>query len=261
MEANDILIVTVLNTTIIGSSIWAAYDSSKIGLCRYKTGISYRPWILFLLMIIFWYVSLPWYLIVRHKIKHGQVPLIDLADQRENKQGLRSARGKFSISALGLGIVIFFLIELIQPEPERLALWPQWILWSTIILSLLAFFAIIFGAFFTLYIIASAWRKKDVDKYISVTPTNYRRIAIRAIEECKEPMVWMDSLLVEGFSEDGPLVQGKIRNCIDFLIKDGNEEVLGFHDHPNEMWITEKYRSVAEYCQKEEWLKIGHKPI
>ena len=61
---------------------------------------------------------------------------------------------------------------------------------------------------------------------------------------------------VVDFSETGLLVQKMIRGCIDFLIKDGEEEVLGFHDHPNQMWVAEKYKHIAKYCSEKGWLKI-----
>jgi hypothetical protein len=103
------------------------------------------------------------------------------------------------------------------------------------------------------------WFKKkteDEDKLIGVRPKNYRSIALYAIENCKEPIVWMENAKVCDYSENGILVQKRIRECVNFLIMDGNEQVLGFHDHPDEMWISEKYRHIAEHCANEGWLKI-----
>ena len=100
------------------------------------------------------------------------------------------------------------------------------------------------------------WKKTQKEISISVTPTNYRRIALRAIEECSNPVVWMDSACVDDFSENGPLVQKQIRQCIDFVIKDGDSIVLSFHDHPNEMLISAKYRSLADHCHENGWLKL-----
>jgi hypothetical protein len=57
---------------ILGTSIWAAIDSSKIKLKRYKSGISYEPVELFLYLLLLWIVAFPWYLSVRYKILHGQ---------------------------------------------------------------------------------------------------------------------------------------------------------------------------------------------
>lgn len=101
--------------------------------------------------------------------------------------------------------------------------------------------------------------KQKTEKFsrISVRPKNYRRIALYAIENCQKPVVLMDSVRVDDFSEHGPLVQKQIRASMDFVIMDDSNEVLGFHDHPDEMWIAEKYRSIAIYCQNQEWLKIS----
>lgn len=99
-------------------------------------------------------------------------------------------------------------------------------------------------------------KRKQIKNLIAVRPKNYRRIVLYAIEKCKEPNVWMDANHVKDFSEDGPLVQSQIGMCIDFLIRDGSEDVLGFHDHPDQMWVTENYRYIAEHCDNEGWLKI-----
>ena len=91
---------------------------------------------------------------------------------------------------------------------------------------------------------------------IGVRPKNYRRIALHAIEECQDPIVLMNGVRVHDFSEHGLLVQKEIRACLNFVIRNGREDVLGFHDHPDEMWVAEKYRRVAKYCCQQGWLKI-----
>ena len=53
------------------TAVWAAIDSSKIHLKRYKSGISYGPVVLFLGFLLLWIVAFPWYLIVRRKILTG----------------------------------------------------------------------------------------------------------------------------------------------------------------------------------------------
>jgi hypothetical protein len=60
---------------VIGTAIWVAIDSSKIQLKRYKSGISYGPVVLFICFLLLWVVALPWYLIVRYKIKTGTAVL------------------------------------------------------------------------------------------------------------------------------------------------------------------------------------------
>ena len=64
------LLVTPIPVVLV-SAIWAAYDSSKIELSRYRTGISYSPVVLFLAILFLWIVGFPWYLVVRSKIKAG----------------------------------------------------------------------------------------------------------------------------------------------------------------------------------------------
>jgi len=62
---------------VLGTAIWAAIDSSKIQLKRYKSGISYGPVVLFFGFLFLWIVAFPWYLIVRYKIKTGTATLKD----------------------------------------------------------------------------------------------------------------------------------------------------------------------------------------
>ena len=102
------------------------------------------------------------------------------------------------------------------------------------------------------------WRKKRVVGAgpIAVLPKNYRRISIKAIELATDPHVYMDKKEISDYSTDGKLTQKGIRPCIDFLITDGSTPILGFHDHPNEMWISEQYSELAKDCCKKGWLKI-----
>ena len=54
------------------------------------------------------------------------------------------------------------------------------------------------------------------------------------------------------------LVNGKegIRNLIIIAIIDGIKLIVGYHDHPNEMFITERHKDFAELCENKKWLKI-----
>lgn len=60
---------------VVGTAIWAAIDSSRIELRRYKSGIAYGPTILFLGVALLWIVGFPWYLVVRGRIKEGKQAL------------------------------------------------------------------------------------------------------------------------------------------------------------------------------------------
>jgi hypothetical protein len=62
---------------VLGTGIWAAVDSTKIQLKRYKSGISYGPVVIFICFVGLWIVAFPWYLIMRHKILTGTAVLKD----------------------------------------------------------------------------------------------------------------------------------------------------------------------------------------
>lgn len=100
------------------------------------------------------------------------------------------------------------------------------------------------------------WNQKGAFKLIPVLPKNYRSICLHAIEMASEPIVLLDKQVVTDFSEQGALTQKGIRGCINLEIRDGYVGILGFHDHPNEMWINENYHDFANYCENKGWLKI-----
>jgi len=66
----DLVLAMVVVTTL-----WAALDSRKIDLKRYKSGLSYRPVVLFIAVALLWIAGFPWYLHVRYRIKHGLAEL------------------------------------------------------------------------------------------------------------------------------------------------------------------------------------------
>ena len=59
---------SVMQIMILGTALWAAIDSSKIQLKRYKSGISYGPVVIFLCFLFLWIVAFPWYLIDRKSV-------------------------------------------------------------------------------------------------------------------------------------------------------------------------------------------------
>jgi len=93
-------------------------------------------------------------------------------------------------------------------------------------------------------------------KAVPVRPKNYRQIALYAVSRAASPVVLMNRKRVEDFSEAGPVTQKGIRGCRDFEILDGGASILGFHDHPDEMWVAESYVAIAEYCSAQGWMKI-----
>jgi hypothetical protein len=94
------------------------------------------------------------------------------------------------------------------------------------------------------------------DNLIPVLPKNYRRIALHAIQSAVEPVVLVNQKRVEDFSEAGPLTQRGIRALRNFEIRDGSRPILGFHDHPSEMWVCASHADVAQYCAMQGWLTI-----
>jgi hypothetical protein len=60
---------------IIGTALWAAFDSNKIRLKEYKSGLSYGPIVLFIAIGLLWLAGFPWYLHIRYKINHGLAEL------------------------------------------------------------------------------------------------------------------------------------------------------------------------------------------
>jgi hypothetical protein len=72
------------------TSLWAAIDSAKIKLNRYKLGcIACRPVVLFCLCALFWIFVFPWYLWARLKIKNGGVVLKEDAITDPEQQPIR----------------------------------------------------------------------------------------------------------------------------------------------------------------------------
>jgi len=92
---------------------------------------------------------------------------------------------------------------------------------------------------------------------IPVLPKNYRRIALFPIEASVRPAVLMDRHQIDDFSESGRASRKRgFVLAVVFEVRDGSTPILGFHDHPNQMWVAAGYRSLAEHCAAEGWLRI-----
>lgn len=65
-EGGTGLPVTIL--MVLGTALWAAFDSNRIDLRRYKSGVALGPAALFFGIALIWIVGFPWYLIVRSRI-------------------------------------------------------------------------------------------------------------------------------------------------------------------------------------------------
>jgi len=57
------------------SALWVAFDSSQVEITRYKTGVSYSPIVLFLLVCLLWIFAFPWYCYARQTITRGEAVL------------------------------------------------------------------------------------------------------------------------------------------------------------------------------------------
>ena len=64
----------VLLGLILGTALWAAWDSSKLGFSKYKGGNS--PVVVFLGVLAAWILVLPWYVTKRRSVKLGLVHLV-----------------------------------------------------------------------------------------------------------------------------------------------------------------------------------------
>lgn len=79
LYAVDVLLIAVTGhiwagyMVILGSTLWASIDASRIHLKRYRSGVS--PCAFFFLCLLLWIVGFPWYLWMRHKIKTGTAEL------------------------------------------------------------------------------------------------------------------------------------------------------------------------------------------
>jgi hypothetical protein len=73
VEAGTGLPLTVF--MVLGTALWAAVDSNRIGLRRYKSGVALGPIALFFGIALLWIVGFPWYVTVRGRIKRGAAQL------------------------------------------------------------------------------------------------------------------------------------------------------------------------------------------
>jgi hypothetical protein len=82
-----------LGLLVVGTSVWAGIDSSKLHLRRYQSGISYGPVALGILCAMFWIVGFPWYLSMRYKIRTGTARLRPEFEPWDMASGQMSPKG------------------------------------------------------------------------------------------------------------------------------------------------------------------------
>jgi hypothetical protein len=91
---------------------------------------------------------------------------------------------------------------------------------------------------------------------IPVRPKHYRAIVLEVLAAVPDASVWLDGWRCEDLSERGPLTQRGIAGQINFEIRAGGSSIVGFHDHPSEMWIASEFRELAERLHALGHLKI-----
>lgn len=66
--------VSLLPAFLAATAAWAAWDSDRIRVRDYVSGVSYSPVVLFFAISMCWGVGFPWYLAVRSRIRNGTQP-------------------------------------------------------------------------------------------------------------------------------------------------------------------------------------------
>lgn len=92
---------------------------------------------------------------------------------------------------------------------------------------------------------------------IQVQPKNYRRIALCAIEHARHPMVLINGRETRDFSELGPLTQRNILDLRSFEVRDGDRPMVGFQEHPDQMWVSAEYAGLLGECIEQGWLYLA----
>jgi hypothetical protein len=59
---------------VLLTATWAAWDSTRIRIREYQTGVALSPVSLWLGMALLWIVVFPWYLAARYRFQKGTLP-------------------------------------------------------------------------------------------------------------------------------------------------------------------------------------------
>jgi hypothetical protein len=59
---------------ILVTASWAAWDSTKIRIREYQTGVALAPVALWFGIAFLWIVGFPWYLAARYRAQNGTLP-------------------------------------------------------------------------------------------------------------------------------------------------------------------------------------------
>lgn len=77
---------------VLGSAAWAAMDSLTLGLTRYKSRLAWPPAFVFLGIVLAWIIGFPSYLMLRQRIKAGEVELKENAGNEDQGSPTSSSR-------------------------------------------------------------------------------------------------------------------------------------------------------------------------
>ncbi|MFM6330475.1 MAG: hypothetical protein ACKPKE_14095 [Microcystis panniformis] len=72
--------IPIMGGIVLVTALWAAIDSDRIEIHKYKITVSFVPsfsnsWSVFLFVLLLWVYCFPAYLIIRGKILKGIIPL------------------------------------------------------------------------------------------------------------------------------------------------------------------------------------------
>jgi hypothetical protein len=92
---------------------------------------------------------------------------------------------------------------------------------------------------------------------IPLLPKHYRAIVLEVLADFPGATVWIGKQRCDDLSETGPLNQRGMARMRDFEIRTGaGTPILGFHDHPREMWMGAEFRQLAQRLSDLGHLKI-----
>ncbi len=92
----------------LATSLWAAWDASKLGIRRYKTVFSLHPVAIFFLCALLWIVTMPLYLVARNKVAKGTAALKSEAELKPKSAAYMAKLIGFAAACFALGGVVLF---------------------------------------------------------------------------------------------------------------------------------------------------------
>jgi hypothetical protein len=91
-------------------------------------------------------------------------------------------------------------------------------------------------------------------EFIRVNPSDLSSIVVHTINEIRKPVILLEGRTIKDLSV---LDNDKLDALVDFELRDGRRPVMGFHDGPGNMWISNHYVGIANNCRKQGWLTFA----